>query len=142
LEIDMRHGGGFRVLAAFLLIGFIGLIAAGAFGAGYVAGSGPSAAPAAPWVRGGAFGAGHLFGFLLALFVLFVVIRLMVVAFGGPRHHAWAARGRWGETGPCGPDDWHRGAWHRAGETAFDEWHRKSHERSGATPPDRPEQPQ
>jgi len=136
----MRHGGGVRVLAAVLLIAFVGFITAGAYGAGYAAGSGSNATLAGPWAHGGAFGAGHLFGFLIALFVLFIVIRLMVAAFGGPRHHAWTGHGRWGQFGPggsfgpCGPDEWQRSEWRQAGENAFDEWHRKSHERATGSP--------
>jgi len=136
----MRHGGGFRFVAAVLLIGFIGLITAGAYGAGYAAGSDSNNMPPAPWAYGGAFGAGHLFGFIIALFVLFIVIRLMVAAFGGHPHRGWAGRGGWGHYGPGhfgpGPDDWHRSEWRQAGENAFDEWHRKSHERGGGSQTD------
>jgi hypothetical protein len=133
LEIEMRNGGGFRVLAAVLLIAFVGFITAGAYWAGYSAGSGPNAIPPAPWTHGGAFGAGHLFGFLIALFVLFIVIRLIFGAFAGPRHHAWGGHGGWSRFGPCEPDEWQRSEWRQAGENTFDEWHRKSHDRGAGS---------
>ena len=134
----MRDGGGFRVLAALLLLGFIGLITAGAFGAGFAAGSasGPGYAPA--WVYGGAFGAGHVIGFLVTIFVLIILFRLIAMAIFGHRHRAWRHHGYWRGEGDAdrfgsgygpgfGPGGWHRSEWRDAGQAAFDDFHRRAH---------------
>lgn len=135
----MRYGGGFRAMAALLLLGFITLIAAGAWGAGYAAGSASGTTSAPAWAYGGAFGAGHVIGFLVTLLVLFIVFRLILVAVFGHRHRAWARHGYWhGEGdadrfGPAsGPGGWHRSEWREAGQAAFDDLHRRAH---GAEPP-------
>ena len=142
----MRNGGGFRVLAAILLLGFVGLITAGAYGAGFAAGSASGTTNVPAWAYGGAFGAGHVFGFLITILVLIIVFRLILLAiFGGRRHGPWGYRGYWhGDGDPSrfgpGPDagsgpwqgGWHRSEWRQAGQAAFDEFHRQAH---SAEPP-------
>jgi uncharacterized membrane protein len=138
----MRYGGGFRFLAALLLLGFIGLITAGAYGVGFAAGSTTGATTVPAWAYGGAFGAGHVISFLVTILVLIIILRLIGLAVFGHHHRAWARHGyRRGEgyadrfgpgTGPdAGPGGWH-GGWHRSewrevGQTAFDDFHRRSH---------------
>ena len=41
----MRHGGGFRLLGALLVVGVIAALTAGAYSAGCVAGAGSTCAP-------------------------------------------------------------------------------------------------
>ena len=137
----MRDGGGFRVLAALLLVVVIGFLTAGAFGAGYAAGSGAGATPAPAWAYGGAFGFGHLIGFLLAIFVLIIVLRLIMLAIFGHSHRRWGRHAYWhgspaewqsGANQPGfdqggWPGGWQRSEWRRAGQAAFDEFHRQSH---------------
>jgi hypothetical protein len=138
----MRYGGGFRALAALLLLGFIGLITAGAYGAGYAAGSGSGASPAPAWAYGGAFGAGHVIGFLLTILVLIIIFRLFMLAVFGHRRRAWGRHGYWrGDFGPEGSASqggtanwqggpmggWHRSEWRQVGQAAFDEFHRQAH---------------
>jgi hypothetical protein len=153
----MPYGGGFRALAALLLVGFIGLIALGAYGAGFAAGNGsPAFTPGNPpsWAYYGpgfGFGVGHLVGFLVTILVFIIVVRLILaVVFGGHRHHGWARHGYWrgegdafgtgrtsdpGSFGPGGPGPWggwHRSDWREAGQARFDELHNRSH---GYPPP-------
>jgi hypothetical protein len=148
----MRYGGGFRALAALLLIGFIALVGAGAYGAGFAAGqvSPTVGAPSPAWAYGCAFGIGHVIGFLVTILVLVIMIRLIVVVlFGSHRHHGWARHGYWhgegdadrfgpggfGPGGPGGPGPWggwHRSEWREAGQARFDELHNRSH---GYPPP-------
>jgi hypothetical protein len=149
----MRNGGGFRVIAALLLLGFIGLITAGAYGAGFAAGSASTATTVPAWAYGGAFGFGHVLGFLLAILILIVLFRLIALAFFGHRHRAWSHRGYWaadGDAGRGGPDSWNggpsgwqggpgswhggwrRSEWREAGQAAFDDFHRRAH---GTEPP-------
>lgn len=139
----MRNGGGFRALAALLLLGFIGLITAGAYGAGYAAGSASGASPAPAWAYGGAVGFGNVIGFLVTILVLIIIFRLFVlVLFGGHRHRAWGHQGYWrrdfgpeGSTSQGGTADWqggpmggwHRSEWRQVGQAAFDEFHRQAH---------------
>jgi hypothetical protein len=140
----MRNGGGFRPLAALLLIGFIGLIALGAYGAGFAAGNGPAFTPANPpsWAYYGpgfGFGVGHLVGFLVTILIFIIIVRLILaVIFGGHRHRHWGPRGYWqggdpAQFGPSGPyGGWHRGPWHEVGQSYFDEFHNRAH---GNVPP-------
>jgi len=142
----MRYGGGFRALAALLLLGFIGLIAAGAYGAGFAAGNtSPAFTPAPPaWAYGGAFGFGHFVGFLVTILIFIIVVRLILaVIFGGHRRHGpWGHPGYWqgpgdpaqfGAYGPRG--GWHRGPWQEVGQPYFDEFHRRAHAEPTAAPP-------
>ena len=156
----MRYGGGLRAVAALLLIGFIALVGAGAYGAGFAAGSASPTvvAPSPAWAYGGAFGIGHVIGFLVTILILIVMIRLIMVVLFGHRHHGWARHSYWhgeGETfGPGGSGDpgsfgpgssggpgsygprawggWHRSEWREAGQARFDEFHNQSH---GYQPP-------
>jgi hypothetical protein len=141
----MRYGGGFRFLAALLLLGVIGLLTAGAYGAGYTAGSGSGTAASA-WAYGGAFGAGHVIGFFVTILVLIIVFRLIMIAIFGGHRRAWARHGYWHGEGDAdqfgpgfghghpghGPGGWHRSEWREAGQAAFDDFHRRSH---GTEPP-------
>ena len=130
----MRHGTGFRVLAGLLLLGLIGILTAGAFGLGVAAGSGGDARPLA---NGWAFGAGHVLGFLVTVFFVIVLLRLIaVVAFGGHRRRMHMAGG-WGHPGFApypgafgqpGRDEWKHSEWREAGQRAFDEFHRRAHD--------------
>ena len=143
----MRYGGGFRVLAAFLLFGVVALIGLGAYGAGFAAGSASPSTTAPAWAYGGAFGVGHLIGFIITIFVLLIVVRLILLVLFGHGHRPWGRYGHWhgywqGEGGPdrFGPSGpwggWQRGDWHAAGQAAFDEFHNRSHgyPTAGATP--------
>ena len=138
----MRYGGGFRFLAALLLLGVIGLLTAGAYGAGYAAGSGSGTA-ASPWAYGGAFGAGNVIGFFVTILVLLIVFRLIMIAIFGGHRRAWAHHGYWRGEGDAdrfgpgygpgfGPGGWHRSEWREAGQAAFDDFHRRAH---GTEPP-------
>jgi len=150
----MRYGGGFRAVAALLLIGFIALVGAGAYGAGFAAGSASPTlvAPSPAWAYGGAFGVGHVIGFLVTILVLIIMFRLIMVVLFGHRHRGWARHGYWhgegdadrfgpggsggpGSFGPGGPGPWggwHRSEWREAGQARFDEFHNRSH---GYQPP-------
>ena len=130
----MRQGSGFRVLAALILLGFIGLLTAGAYGLGFAAGSSSNATSIAPWAYGGAFGAGHLIGFVVTILVLIILIRLIGLVLFGHHHRSWAHRGYWQADGDAdrfgpgtGPGGWHRSEWRQAGQAAFDEFHRRAH---------------
>jgi len=147
--MEMRQGGGFRVLAALLLLGVIAFITAGAYGAGYTAGQASGTTTnLGPWVYGGAFGAGHIVGFIVTIIVLLVVFRLLaLVFFGGHHRRYWGQPGYWrGDVDPSqgpgfgpggqgfgpggqgfGPGGWHRSEWRQAGQAAFDEFHRQAH---------------
>jgi hypothetical protein len=147
----MRYGGGFRAFAASLLLGFIGLVSAGAYGAGFAAGSGSGAPPAPAWAYGGAFGAGHVIGFLVTILVLIIIFRLFMLAVFGHSRRAWGHHGHWrgygdeDRFGPGGPTGgpmggpmggrmggWHRSEWREVGQPYFDEFHRRAH---GGEPP-------
>jgi hypothetical protein len=94
-EIKMRRGGGFRILAALLLLGFIGVLTAGAYGAGFAAGTASGSTNVPAWAYGGAFGAGHVIGLLVTIVVLILIVRLIGLAFFGGHRRAWAHRGDW-----------------------------------------------
>jgi hypothetical protein len=131
----MRYGSGFRVLAALVLLGVIGLLTAGAWGAGFAAGQSSGVTSVAPWAYGGAFGAGHVVGLLVTILVLIILLRLIGLVLFGGRHRAWGHHAYWyGEgdggqdAGPgFGPGGWHRSEWRQAGQAAFDEFHRQAH---------------
>jgi hypothetical protein len=146
--MEMRHGSGLRALAALVLLGVIGLITAGAYGAGFAAGQGSgTTSNLAPWAYGGAFGAGHLVGFVLTILVLIMLFRLIAVVLFGGHRRAWGHHGYWhGDVDPSrgpgfgpsrqgfGPGGWHRSEWRQAGQAAFDEFHRQAHANQAATP--------
>ena len=136
------RSGGFRVVAALVLLGLLAAITAGAYGAGYAAGSGTGVVVTgngtmAPWAYGGFFGVGHVIGFVVSIIVLSIVIRLIALVFWGGGHwghrRAWAGRG-WDRTDATdwnkGP--WHAGPWHDARRAMFDEMHREAHGQPGA----------
>ena len=155
----MRYGSGFRVVAALVLLGVIGLLTAGAYGAGFAAGQSSGVTNVAPWAYGGAFAAGHVVGFVVTILVLIILFRLIALVLFGGRHRAWGHHGYWhGEgdadrfgpgSGPGfgpghGPGGWHRSEWRQAGQAAFDEFHRQAHTgevpgagNEGANPPAR-----
>ncbi len=120
----MRYGG-FRVVAALVLIALVAALTGGAYAAGYSAGAASGTTNVSPWVYGGAFGVSHVIGFFVAILVLLLIVR--IVAFGafGHRHGGWGYRGRW-DGGQ--PSDWQRGPWHEARQAMFDDWHRRAHE--------------
>jgi uncharacterized membrane protein len=138
----MRYGGGFRLVAALLVIGVVAALTAGAYSAGFVAGAGTNATNVSPWVYGGAFGASHIVGLIVTILILVMMFRVMRFAFWGHAHGGWDRRGPGftggpGEPGgPSGPGGWGRGwhgeHWHSARQAAFDDWHRRAH---GAEPP-------
>ena len=156
----MRHGGGFRLLGASLVVGVIAALTAGAYSAGFVAGAGSGATNASPWVYGGAFGASGIVGLLVTVLILVVIFRVMRFAFWGHGHGGWAHggwdrggpgdfRGPGGQSGPGGPDfrgpgapgkwGWHADQWQSARQAAFEDWHRRAHdESSGQTPGETP----
>lgn len=137
----MRNGGGFRIVAALVLLGVIGLLTAGAYGAGFTAGQASgTTSNLAPWAYGGAFGAGRLVGFIVTIVVLIILFRLIALVLFGHRHRAWGHHGYWhgasdADAGPgfgpgYGPGGWHRSEWRQAGQAAFDEFHRQAHSAS------------
>jgi hypothetical protein len=141
----MRYGGGFRVLAALLLLGFLALITAGAFGAGFAAGSASGTTSAPAWAYGGAFGVGHVIGFFVTILVLLIVFRLIMIAIFGGHRRAWGHHGYWRNEGDAdrfgpgygpgfGPGGWHRSEWREAGQAAFDDFHRRAHGTEPSTP--------
>ena len=146
----MRHGVGFRFLAALVLMGVLAALTAGAYGAGYAAGAG-SNATVSPWVYGGFIGFGNVVGLIITILVLVMILRVMTFAFWGHHRGAWDRRptGPMGPSGPVGPDSaafagpgfrhgWHDSSWQSSRQDAFDEWHRHSHERSAGQSPDAP----
>ncbi len=144
----MRHGGGFRVLAALILVGVIAALTAGAYGAGYAAGSASGVTNVSPWVYGGAFGASHVIGFIVTVLVLIVLFRVLVFGFVGHRHPWWGRHGYWSEAGnpggsmPAGgPGEWHRGEWRDAAQAAFDDYHKRAHSVSTASAGSDPNKP-
>src|ERR1035437_8837644 len=147
---EMRHGGGFRFLAALVLVGVLAALTAGAYGAGYAAGAG-SNATVSPWVYGGFIGFGNVVGLIVTIFVLVMLFRVMSFASWGRGRGGWDRRpsGPMGPNDPVGPDGaafvgpgfrrgWHDSGWQSARRDAFDEWHRRSHERSSGQSPDAP----
>lgn len=136
----MRQGGGFRVLAALILVGVVAALTAGAYGAGWAAGSASGTTNVSPWVYGWGFGAGHVIGFIVTILVLIVIFRVLAFAFIGPRHHGWGHHGSWraydgpeGNTPAGGPGGWHRGEWRDAAQATFDDYHRRAHGSPEAT---------
>ena len=128
----MRHGGGFRLLGALLVVGVVAALTAGAYSAGYVAGAGTSATNVSPWGYGGAFGAAGIVGLIVTVLILVVVFRVMRFAFWGHAHSDWD---RHVPGGPGGPWGWRAEQWRSNRQAAFDEWHRRAHdEQPGQTP--------
>jgi hypothetical protein len=139
-----------RILAAILLVAVLaiggGIVATTAYQAGLstaVTTAGASGAVVAPVVVP-AYGYGYgfgwhpgfgLFGFLGALFFLFIVFALVRAIFwrgGAGRRGGWGP-GVWGGYGPGqGPNGHDHGPWESRANQAFDEWHRRAH---GDTPP-------
>jgi hypothetical protein len=144
-----------RILAAILLVAVLAIggviIATTAYQAGLstavttASASGAVVAPVVVPAYGYGYGFGWhpgfgLFGFLGALFFLFIVFALVRAIFwrGGP-----GRRGGWGGYGPGGwgygggdgpgkgPNGQDHGRWDSRAQ-AFDEWHRRAH---GETPP-------
>ena len=136
----MGHRGGFRLIAFLLLVGVVAALTAGAYSAGFVAGSGATATNTSPWIYGGARGASGIVGLIVTVIILVVIFR--VVRFGFWRHAYgdWDRRtpggagGAGGPFGPHGPEGWgwHAERWHSARRAAFEEWHRQAH---GTEPP-------
>ena len=129
----MRNGG-FRVVAALVLIGLVAALTGGAYAAGFSAGATSGTASVSPWVYGGAFGVSHVIGFFVSILVLLLILRLVFFGAFGHRRHRWASRGPNGGWNDPSSGDWHRGPWHDAGQTMFDDWHRRSHEAGRAQP--------
>jgi hypothetical protein len=138
----MRHGGGFRFLAALFVMGMVAFVAAGAFVTGLVIGAASNGVTVANWNGNG------VVGVLLTILIVLIVFRIIGFALFG-HHRAWAHHGYWrggwdGE--PCGPGmgymrhgmghmgrgmgpgGWQKSEWRDAGQTWFDEFHRRSHE--------------
>lgn len=131
------NGSGFgRVLAILVLVAIVAGIGVAAYNAGVTAGLAEAAQQAAaggdplpvnPYAYGwggpyvhGPFGWGFgFFGFLFALFMIFVIVGLLRAAFGGGHHRG-------------GP-----GGWGRRGERV-EEWHRELHRREGSEGEQRP----
>jgi hypothetical protein len=130
-----ENNTGLRIIAVLVLIAAIAGIAFFAFQAGVAKGSpvtiqAPSGqtAPAPypyygygmPFYRPWGFGFGFL-GFLIPLFLFFLVLRAFRFLFWGPR---WG----WGHRGP-----WRYG-WGEGGvPPMFEEWHKRAHGEAGQT---------
>ncbi|HEX7591334.1 MAG TPA: hypothetical protein VF375_05230 [Candidatus Limnocylindrales bacterium] len=149
----MRHGGGFRFLAALFFIGFMGLFTLGVFGVGIAVGAGSSGTAFAGWGHGGAI------GLLLTILVFLILLRTIGFVIFGHHRRAWARHacyhggfdgdrfgpggsgvgpggsgpgGRHGRSfGPggsgVGSGDWHRSEWREVGQAYFDDFHRRAH---------------
>jgi hypothetical protein len=151
----MRHGGGFRFLAALFFIGFMGLFTLGVFGVGIAVGAGSSGTAFAGW------GHGSLIGLLLTILIFLILLRTIgFVIFG--HHRQWArhayyhggfdgerfGHGRFGPGGRhgwgFGAGDWQKSEWREAGQTRFDDFHRRAHGTETPTPDAAPQgdQPQ
>jgi hypothetical protein len=141
----MRHGGGFRFLAALLFIGFMGLFTLGAFGVGLAIGAGSSGAAFTGWGHGGAI------GLLLTILIFLILLRMIgFMIFGHHRHWARRAYFQGGfDGGPFGPGEfgpsfgrrvrgdhggWHRGGWREASQAYFDEFHNRAHNPQSPAP--------
>jgi len=136
----MRHGGGFRLIGALLVIGVIAALTAGAYSAGFVAGAGSGATNASPWVYGGAFGASGIVGLIVTVLILVVVFRVMRFAFWGHAHGGWDRHGPGSAGGPGGPGGpggwgWHADQWRSNRQAVFDDWHRRAHDEQAARAP-------
>lgn len=125
---------GLRIVSALVLIAAIAGIAFFAFQAGVAKGSPvtietPSGqtAPAPypyygygygmPFYRPWGFGLGF-FGFLIPLFLFFIVLRAFRFLF-------WGSRWGWGHHGGHGP--WRQGWGERGLPPMFEEWHKRAH---------------
>jgi hypothetical protein len=142
----MRHGGGFRFLAALFFIGFLGLFTLGAFAVGVAVGAGSSGTAFAGWGHG--WGHGSLIGLLLTILIFLILLRMIGFVIFGHHRRAWARHAhfhgdfegdRFGPGRPgFGHGDWHRSDWREAGQPYFDEFHRRAHgteaPASGAAP--------
>jgi len=140
----MYRGAGFRIFSALLALAGVVALGALAYGAGYSAGSTDTSGHVAGWVYGGFFG-WHILGFLIGLFFLFLVVRLVIFAIFGHRHDRWGwypgpmpAQPGTGTTpggapyGVWGPSPWRWGPRHYAryamAQAWFDEFHGRSHQ--------------
>jgi hypothetical protein len=141
----MRHGGGFRFLAALFFIGFMGLFTLGVFGVGIAVGAGSSGTAFAGWGHGGAI------GLLLTILIFLILLRMIgFVIFGHHRHwarHAYYHGGfdgdRFGPGGSgVGPGGWHRSEWREIGQAYFDDFHRRAHGTETPTPEAAPQSDQ
>ncbi len=134
----MRNGG-FRVVAALVLIGLVAALTGGAYAAGYSAGTTSGSTTLSPWVYGGAFGVSHVIGFFVSILVLLLIFRLVFFGAGGHRHHAWGYR-RWGRGwDDSQAADWQRGPWQDPRQAMFDDWHKHAHEGNPAAPSNNPQ---
>jgi hypothetical protein len=136
----MQHEGGFRFLAALAVLGLIGILTLGAFGAGFATGSASDATANPVWGHGG-YWPREILGFLVTILLAVILFRLIAMALFGHRHcnRAWAHQrhGRdWDDADrfgpPSGPGGWHRSEWREAGQAYFDDLHRRAH---GTEPP-------
>lgn len=145
----MRDGG-LRVVTALVLIGLVTFLTGGAYAAGYAEGAN-HVGTVSPWVYGG-FGASHLVGFLVGIFVLIVILRLVFFGSAWRRHGPWGYRhygrwgygpGAWGNGGPGNtqPGDWQQGPWQDPAKAMFDDYHRQAHQGSASGQPGQPGQP-
>jgi hypothetical protein len=139
----MRHGGGFRFLAALFFMGFVGLFTLGAFAVGVAVGAGSTGAAFTGWGPG--WGHGSLIGLLLTILIFLILLRMIGFVIFGHHRRPWARHGYFhggfdrdrfgpGGFGPGGSGDpdfgrggWHRGDWREAGQPYFDEFHRRAH---------------
>jgi hypothetical protein len=154
----MRHGGGFRFLAALFFIGFMGLFTLGAFGIGLAVGAGSTGAAFTGWGPG--WGHGSLIGLLLTILIFLILLRMIGFVIFGHHRRSWARHayfhggfdgdrfgpGGFGPGGPVGPGGpgfgrgpWHRSDWREAGQPYFDEFHRRAHGTETPAPSAAPE---
>jgi hypothetical protein len=148
----------FRIVAALVLLV---LLVAGAAGLGFtaynagvtqgLAQSGKLAVPpasavpypyAVPFFRYGFFGPGlglfNCLSVLLAIGLIFLVVRGIMFVVFGPRH--WGRR-HWAGYGLGDPSSWHQ-PWDKGYPPMFDQWHRQAHSQNPdpSAPPSGPNQ--
>jgi hypothetical protein len=129
--MEMRTGG-LRVATALVLIALVAFLTGGAYAAGYAEGAN-HVGTVSPWVYGG-FGASHVIGFIIGIFVLFLILRVVFMGAMGHRHGPWGygawGHRRWGydRPGNTAPGDWQQGPWQDPAQAMFDDFHRRSHE--------------
>jgi hypothetical protein len=123
----------------------VGILAVAAFGAGFAVGAAQGSISAPAWTYGG------VIGFLITIFIVLILFRMITFALFGHHRRAWGHHGYWrgdfgpgqfgpgqfgpGQFGPGqfthfgrGPRGWQHGEdWRQVGQAWFDDFHGRSH---------------